>query len=148
MLQFGSFLSCQTHNQTPQPTSKTHTKILNPINPKHPNTPNTHLWSPAGLVPSLLTGFPFPWSVLPLFPLEETDFGQSIFGSSVSWRGPSGWGLESKAPGFHTTAREPKRAHLWVPAFKNTTKTGVCKYHTSNDVFSRCKSWNWEQVTR
>ena len=25
-------------------------------------------------------------------------------------------------PGFHTTAREPKRAHLSVPAFKNTTK--------------------------
>ena len=25
-------------------------------------------------------------------------------------------------PGFHTTAREPKRAHLRVPAFKNTTK--------------------------
>ena len=25
-------------------------------------------------------------------------------------------------PGFHTTAREPKRAHLRVPVFKNTTK--------------------------
>ena len=25
-------------------------------------------------------------------------------------------------PGFHTTAREPKRAHLRVPEFKNTTK--------------------------
>ena len=25
-------------------------------------------------------------------------------------------------PGFHTTTREPKRAHLRVPAFKNTTK--------------------------
>ena len=25
-------------------------------------------------------------------------------------------------PGFHTTAREPKRAHFRVPAFKNTTK--------------------------
>ena len=25
-------------------------------------------------------------------------------------------------PGFHTTAREPKRAHLSVPVFKNTTK--------------------------
>ena len=25
-------------------------------------------------------------------------------------------------PGFHTTSREPKRAHLRVPAFKNTTK--------------------------
>ena len=27
-----------------------------------------------------------------------------------------------KPPGFHTTAREPKRAHLRVPVFKNTTK--------------------------
>ena len=27
-----------------------------------------------------------------------------------------------KPPGCHTTAREPKRAHLRVPAFKNTTK--------------------------
>ena len=25
-------------------------------------------------------------------------------------------------PGFHTTAREPKRAHLRAPVFKNTTK--------------------------
>ena len=25
-------------------------------------------------------------------------------------------------PGFHTTTREPKRAHLRVPVFKNTTK--------------------------
>ena len=25
-------------------------------------------------------------------------------------------------PGFHTTVREPKRAHLRVPVFKNTTK--------------------------
>ena len=25
-------------------------------------------------------------------------------------------------PGFHTTAREPKRAHLRVPVFKNTAK--------------------------
>ena len=27
-----------------------------------------------------------------------------------------------RPPGFHTTAREPKRAHLRVPAFRNTTK--------------------------
>ena len=27
-----------------------------------------------------------------------------------------------KPPGFHTTGREPKRAHLRVPAFKNTIK--------------------------
>ena len=27
-----------------------------------------------------------------------------------------------KPPGFHTTAREPKRAHLRVPAFNHTTK--------------------------
>ena len=27
-----------------------------------------------------------------------------------------------KPPGFHTTTREPKRAHLRVPVFKNTTK--------------------------
>ena len=27
-----------------------------------------------------------------------------------------------KPPGFHTTAREPKRAHFRVPSFKNTTK--------------------------
>ena len=25
-------------------------------------------------------------------------------------------------PGFHTTTREPKRAHLSAPVFKNTTK--------------------------
>ena len=28
----------------------------------------------------------------------------------------------SGPPGFHTTAREPKRAYLRVPALKNTTK--------------------------
>ena len=27
-----------------------------------------------------------------------------------------------KPPGLHTTAREPKRAHLRVPVFTNTTK--------------------------
>ena len=27
-----------------------------------------------------------------------------------------------KPPGFHTTAREPERAHFRVPAFTNTTK--------------------------
>ena len=27
-----------------------------------------------------------------------------------------------KPPGFHTTTREPKRVHLRVPVFKNTTK--------------------------
>ena len=31
------------------------------------------------------------------------------------------WGAQ-KSPGIHTTAREPKRAHLRVPAFKNNTK--------------------------
>ena len=31
-------------------------------------------------------------------------------------------------PGFHTTTREPKRAHLRVPAFKNTTK--IQREHT------------------
>ena len=41
--------------------------------------------------------------------------------------GPSRGFLEGvpgspKPPGFHTTAREPKRAHLRVLAFKNTTK--------------------------
>ena len=39
---------------------------------------------------------------------------------------PSLGGLEApaapKPSGFHTTAREPKRAHLRVPTFKNTTK--------------------------
>ena len=30
--------------------------------------------------------------------------------------------LVVKPPGVHTTTREPKRAHLRVPAFKNTTK--------------------------
>ena len=57
-------------------------------------------------------------------------------------RGPEGWGPEGwspqtqkklaleggvpksglKPPGFHTTTREPKRAHFRVPVFKNTTK--------------------------
>ena len=44
--------------------------------------------------------------------------------------GPKGWGPEGLGarlaawgpPGLHTTAREPKRAHLSAPAFKNTTK--------------------------
>ena len=31
-------------------------------------------------------------------------------------------------PGFHTTAREPKRAHLSAPVFKNTTK--IQREHT------------------
>ena len=30
--------------------------------------------------------------------------------------------IPSPPPGFHTTAREPKRAHLRVPVFNNTTK--------------------------
>ena len=30
--------------------------------------------------------------------------------------------LVPKPPGFHTTTREPKRGHLRVPDFKNTTK--------------------------
>ena len=32
-------------------------------------------------------------------------------------------GGAQKPPGLHTTAREPKRAHLRVPAFKNTTNS-------------------------
>ena len=36
----------------------------------------------------------------------------SYFGQFLLW----------PAPGFHTTARGPKRAHLRVPEFKNTTK--------------------------
>ena len=38
--------------------------------------------------------------------------------SCASPSGPVWWG----PPGFHTTAREPKCAHLRVPVFKNTTK--------------------------
>ena len=34
----------------------------------------------------------------------------------------NGWFAILVHPGFHTTAREPKRVHLRVPAFKNTTK--------------------------
>ena len=30
--------------------------------------------------------------------------------------------MRAPPPGFHTTAREPKRAHFRVPAFTNTTK--------------------------
>ncbi len=33
-----------------------------------------------------------------------------------------------KPPGFHTTAREPKRAHFRVPAFKNTTKNSTRRH--------------------
>ncbi len=36
--------------------------------------------------------------------------------ATEGWEGP-------KPPGLHTTAREPKRAHFRVPAFRNTIKT-------------------------
>ena len=50
--------------------------------------------------------------------------------SCASPGGPVWWGRRGftrqpespKVPGFHTTTREPKRAHLSVPVFKNTTK--------------------------
>ena len=38
----------------------------------------------------------------------ETDFGQTDFGQ-----------IDFGPPGLHTTAREPKRAHLRVPAFNH-----------------------------
>ena len=41
-------------------------------------------------------------------------------------------------PGFHTTAREPKRAHFRVPAFKNTTK--IQREDTQRDT-ERAKRW-------
>ena len=43
-----------------------------------------------------------------------------------AFRGSTGRHVEHRRlvgpPGFHTTAREPKRAHFRVPALRNTTK--------------------------
>ena len=41
-------------------------------------------------------------------------------------------------PGFHTTAREPKRAHFRAPAFENTTK--IQREDTQRDT-ERAKRW-------
>ena len=41
-------------------------------------------------------------------------------------------------PGFHTTTREPKRAHLRAPAFENTTK--IQREDTQRDT-ERAKRW-------
>ena len=70
----------------------------------------------------------------------QTKFGQILFsrfggrGGGVRGPGgpgrvgpggaPKGWGPEfvGAAPGLHMTAREPKRAHVGAPAFRNTTE--------------------------
>ena len=43
-----------------------------------------------------------------------------------------------KPSGFHTTAREPKRAHFMAPSFKNTTK--IQREDTQRDT-KRAKRW-------
>ena len=52
--------------------------------------------------------------------LKRRDAHLSAFG--VLWLSCASPGSPVGPPGFHTTAREPKRAHFGVPAFKNTTK--------------------------
>ena len=56
-------------------------------------------------------------------------FQNKLFLNDLEWLEGTGVFLDKlvsnsieRLPGFHTTAREPKRAHLRVPAFKNTTK--------------------------
>ena len=75
--------------------------------------------------------------------LGQSRFVQSILGSGVCHggaqrgRGPEGWA--AKPPRFHTTAREPKRAHLRVPTFINTTKS------QRGDTQRSRKSTKWER---
>ena len=47
-----------------------------------------------------------------------------------------------KPPGFHTTTREPKRAHLRVPVFKNTTK--IPRKRPTKEGKKNKKLW-WER---
>ena len=91
-------------------------------------------WGPEGWGPEgWRFFFPSPATVFILFSLS---FGPSrgilvfeapgrsnvhVWSSRAVVCGPRRPGLVGP-PGFHTTAREPKRAHLRVPAFKNTTK--------------------------
>ena len=61
-----------------------------------------------------------------------------------------------KPPGFHTTAREPKRAHLSAPAFKNTTTIPredlLPRERRKNEISGlrekNAKFWSWQTLAK
>ena len=74
----------------------------------------------------------FPWNFVRLcsrlFFWDTSKFfnNWSLIFSEVLWGGQINCKIVldilEKLAGFHTTAREPRRAHLRVPAFNHTTK--------------------------
>ena len=81
---------------------------------------------PKGGGPKFRAFFPSPavfYSFFPLFWSFSLNFG-GVFEDRDPEMCTSGvFGLScASRQGFHTTAREPKRAHFRVPVFKNTTK--------------------------
>ena len=131
----------RTHHTTPHThtlhTHSTHTPHTHTTYTHHIHTPHTHTHHTTHHAPNCTTQHTRPHTPHPTPHTSAIDFGQFRlrpistsanfdFGQflDVEFWDHKGWGPKGgapKPPGFHTTAREPKRAHFRVPAFKNTT---------------------------
>ena len=73
--------------------------------------------------------------------------GPEVMGPEGRRVGPlefSGCRLKPRRRGFHTTTREPKRGHLRVPVFTNTTKIQR-ETHTVRDKKSENGGGRWKK---